>query len=193
MKAAHRSINQTRKDGIRLYEIHPLEVFGRFAAVSKDEDGQIAALLHDVIEDVFPKNPAYNIHRINNEFGDNVANLVLELTDEFTKENYPDKNRRERKQSERERMGKISLTAKTVKLADITTNLLDDGNVTADGSFGGPDVGFNRMYILEKEQCLPYLFDKDGDLAHFTLFGDAVEALKYQANKFDVRLRTGRF
>jgi guanosine-3',5'-bis(diphosphate) 3'-pyrophosphohydrolase len=138
MKSAHRSIKQTRKDGIRPYEVHPLEVMARVAAVENNEDILIAALLHDVIEDVFPLNDKCDVYLIANTFGDVAAKLVVELTDIYTKEAWPDLNRAKRKQAERERYGTLSANAKLIKLADITTNLLDDGNVTNDGSFGGP-------------------------------------------------------
>ncbi len=187
MKAAHRSIRQTRKDGIRPYEVHPLEVMARVAAVENTEDILIAALLHDVIEDVYPVNDKYDIYLIEKSFGGVSAKLVVELTDLYTKEAHPDKNRRTRKDLERARYGTISANAKLIKLADITTNLLDDGNVTADGSFGGADAGFNQMYIREKAQCLPFLENKS-DAANRVLYADAMDALKSQAKKFGVRL-----
>lgn len=187
MKAAHRSIRQTRKDGIRPYEVHPLEVMARVATVENNEDILIAALLHDVIEDVYPVNDAFDIYSIANHFGDFAAKLVVELTDCFTKEAHPDKNRRTRKDLERARYGTISANAKLIKLADITTNLLDDGNVLADGSFGGADAGFNQMYIREKAQCLPFL-KNDSDKANAALYSDAMDALKSQAAKYKVRL-----
>lgn len=187
MKAAHRSIGQTRKDGIRPYEVHPLEVMARVAAVENNEDILIAALLHDVIEDVYPVNDSFDIYSIANNFGDFAAKLVVELTDCYTKEAHPDKNRRTRKELERARYGMISANAKLIKLADITTNLLDDGDVTNEGSFGGPDVGFNVMYIKEKEQCLPFLH-QPSDRANEALYKDAIDALKSQAAKFNVRL-----
>ena len=187
MKSAHRSIRQTRKDGIRPYEVHPLEVMARVAAVENTEDILIAALLHDVIEDVYPVNDVFDIYSIEKSFGSFAAKLVIELTDCFTKEAHPDKNRRTRKDLERARYGTISANAKLIKLADITTNLLDDGNVTADGSFGGADAGFNQMYIREKAQCLPFL-KNESDKANRALYSDALDALHAQAAKFGVRL-----
>ena len=63
-----------------------------------------AAENHDVLEDVFPLNPYYSEVKIRELFGDTVANYVIELTDVFTKENYPDKNRTERKALECNRL-----------------------------------------------------------------------------------------
>src|SRR5688500_914848 len=88
MKAAHRSIDQRRKDGVRPYEVHPLEVMERTSKVTQDEDVLIAALFHDIIEDVYPKNGYYNFALIADEYGSRVASFVHELTDEYTKENY---------------------------------------------------------------------------------------------------------
>ncbi len=185
MKVAHRSIGQMRRDGKRHYEVHPMEVMGRLVGIVKDEDILIAGLLHDVIEDVFPANPYYDLYLIANTFGNEVAELVKQLTDEFTKEGYPDKNRKARKQLERERYKTMSTKAKLIKLADIASNLSDDG--------GGDDPGFMRMYIKEKQLCLPYLAmpyadrDKPFYAANDTLFREAVKILDAQKIKFDVR------
>ncbi len=74
-----------------------------------------------------------------------IANGVQELTDEFVKENYPDKNRKERKQLEAERLGKISPLAQSVKYADLTHNL---------SSISAHDKGFARTFSKEKREIL---------------------------------------
>lgn len=184
MTAAHRSIDQRRKDNVRLYEIHPLDVLARVSKVTVDEDVLIAALLHDVVEDVFPKNEFYSLSEIGREFGGRVAGFVHELTDEYTKENYPDKNRKERKQLERERYQTFSREVKLIKLADIAANLADDGEVLL--ADGGPEVGFNQMFIREKAKCLPYL--REDYMENKILHATALDVLARQAKKFGVRL-----
>ncbi len=182
MKAAHRSIGQTRKDGVRPYEVHPMAVMERVQAVTDDEDVLIAALFHDIIEDVMGENPFYDIYRIAALFGERVAKLVTELTDVYTKESYPDKNRKARKQLERERYATFSPEAKLIKLADIAENLSDDAL----------DAGFMVMFIKEKALCLPYLVMKYAERnepfywENDTLFREAVRVLNKQKIKFDV-------
>ena len=56
-------------------------------------------------------------------FGPDVAELVQELTDKFTKHNYPGLNRHQRKAKELERLSNISDRAKTIKYADFVSNL----------------------------------------------------------------------
>lgn len=191
MKAAHRSIDQRRKDNVRLYEVHPLDVFERLLMAGvTDEDVLIAGLLHDVEEDVAAHKPLeFSLGHIARAFGQRVAGFVFELSDEYTKANYPEKNRRERKQLERKRYATFSPEAKLVKLADIASNLNDDGQVLeADGL---PEVGFNRMFIKEKALCLPYLVSiacpENLRDSHAALWQSANEILEAQKKKFDVR------
>lgn len=145
MEAGHRG--QTRKDGIRPYSIHPMDVMERVRTVTDDEDILIAALLHDIAEDVnqYP----YDLDGIAERFGVRVSEIVNELTDVYIKKDFPELNRKRRKQLERERYQLMSPEAKLVKIADICSNLKDTGDV--------PDAGFNRMFGREKELCLPYL------------------------------------
>lgn len=190
MREAHRSIDQRRKDNVRRYEVHPIDVVDRLFAAGVDDNVIIPmGYLHDVIEDVFPKNPFYSIELIEAEFGKAVAAGVIELTDVYTKELHPSLNRATRKQLERERYATFSDGAKLVKLADIASNLADDGTVLE--SDGRVEVGFNRMFIKEKAKCLPYLL-KFSDTSPFkaslyVLAKNAVDVLEAQKKKFDVR------
>jgi len=205
MVAGHRSIGQTRKDGKRLYEIHPFAVRDRLLTVTDDEDMQLIALFHDLEEDVetsdkrrnlnpqeiayFGLNPnitwRFNILTIAALFGDRVAIGVEYLTDEFTSKSYPEFNRKTRKQMQREKYVFMPDNEKVIKLCDICENLSDDGGEFSD-SFGGPDVGFNIMYIKEKALCLPFLEVKD-DPRNAQLYKLAWEVWHKQAVKFGVR------
>ena len=84
-----------------------------------------SALLHDVLEDT--PVTAGELHdflkenMIEKEAAQTVQ-LVIELTDVFIKDKYPQWNRRKRKQKEAQRIGKISSFAQTVKYADILDN-----------------------------------------------------------------------
>ncbi len=207
MREAHRSIGQTRKDGVRPYEVHPTGVRRRTAQVTVDPRILAIADLHDVEEDVAPKHSIiiaelqqtfglpprqnglpweYNLEAIHATFGAFIGTGVDFLSDKFTKEAHPDKNRKVRKQLERERYATFPAHIKWVKLADIAENLADDGEVLL--ADGGAEVGFNQMFIWEKSLCLPYLREK-GNRENELLFAQADEILRAQAEKFNVKLR----
>lgn len=165
---AHDSINQKRKTG-EDYIIHPLSVADIVSSITEDEEIISAAYLHDVIEDVYPKNSKYSLEYIKNEFGDRVALLVKQLTNEFTKEKYPILNRKQRKVFENARIVSISPDAKTIKLADIIDNC---------SSLQGLD-DFGQVYLREKKEQLNFL--KEGNK---TLFDQAFNILNHQDLKF---------
>jgi (p)ppGpp synthase/HD superfamily hydrolase len=151
-RAQHESINQRRKYSGEPYMVHPARVAGLVGTHVANDDAIMAAYLHDVLEDV-PKSVGEFIvlaKQIKDNFGENVLNLVVELTDVFTSENYPDYNRAQRKKLEAERIGKISHLAKSIKLADLIDNTKD---IVAN------DKGFARTYLREKEEMLAYLSD----------------------------------
>jgi guanosine-3',5'-bis(diphosphate) 3'-pyrophosphohydrolase len=111
-------LGQRRKGTNEPYTKHLSEVARLVAESGGDEDQVAASWLHDVVEDT----PVPFDH-IQTVFGPDVAKLVQELTDEFTKQNYPGLNRRQRKAKELERLSKISDRAKTIKYADFLSNL----------------------------------------------------------------------
>lgn len=156
---AHDSIGQVRKRSTIPYWVHTDAVAEKVMTVSNDEDMIIAAHLHDVLEDVAPKDKQgkFQAFNISNLFGDRVLALVVELTDQFTKKNYPNLNRKERKAMERERQLFISPEAKTIKLADIINN-------TSDIVAHDPD--FARVYLREINDVLPYLSEGNTNLFH---------------------------
>jgi (p)ppGpp synthase/HD superfamily hydrolase len=151
---AHDSINQKRKYCGSPYWIHTDEVasiVAPFAITAKNPVAVVcAAHLHDVIEDVFPINNYYHTYRIAEMFGEDTANLVVELTDVYTKEAWPDLARKQRKVLECERLGKVSPAAKTIKLADLISNTK---------SIVENDPDFAKVYIKEKLNLLGYLAD----------------------------------
>jgi (p)ppGpp synthase/HD superfamily hydrolase len=152
---AHDSINQRRKYTHEPYWIHTDEVAQIVADVGGTQDMICAAHLHDVVEDVTLLNPIYDLFAIGNLFGANVAKLVTELTDVYTKEAWPNLNRVKRKKLECERVSKISLAAKTIKLADFLSNTK---------SIVQYDPDFAVTYLKEKIAMLPYLKEGHADL-----------------------------
>jgi len=113
--AARLHVDQRRK-GIAQepYINHLLEVATLVAEATggSDPDVVIAALLHDSIEDqgVTPET-------ISEEFGQHVAHIVLEVTDDKA---LP---KQERKRRQVQNASKKSRAAKLIKLADKTSNL----------------------------------------------------------------------
>ena len=116
------SIGQVRQYTGEPYHEHVLRVAELVRTRTQDQEVLAAACLHDVLEDVEPKRPEFGRDAILERFGRRVLDLVLELTDIYTKENHPDKTRKIRKQLEAERLSKVSEEAKLIKRADLHDN-----------------------------------------------------------------------
>ena len=110
---------QLRKNGIEPYVYHCARVSLLAAIATTDENIVIAAWLHDVLED----SDTVNKETILLLFGSEVCDLVLELTNVYTKTNYPSLNREERKKLENERLASASDKAKFIKLCDRLDNI----------------------------------------------------------------------
>lgn len=134
---AHSSIDHRRKYTNEPYIVHPIAV----ADIVKQfggSDAQIAAaLLHDVVEDT----PVV-IREIVEEFGDEIASLVDDLTDVSSKS---DGNRALRKKIDREHSANASKDAQFVKCADLIHNTI---NICEH------DKTFAKVYIKEKKWLL---------------------------------------
>ena len=143
--------DQKRKYTGEPYVNHTIQV----AKIVKEYGGSdtmiCAAILHDVLEDT-PTTPIqlFNHLRsiISNAKTIETLKLVKELTDVFTKENYPDINRKGRKEMEAMRLGLISPDAQTIKYAD----LLDNGQ-----DIMRNDPKFGEVYLKEKEEILKHM------------------------------------
>lgn len=159
-RAAHNSIGQKRKYSGEPYWVHTEAVSNTVKNVGGSIDMIIASLLHDVEEDVAPHSTYYNIHTITDLFGVNVANLVIELTDVYTKVAYPKLNRKQRHELENERLSKISPEAKTIKLADLLDNTK---------SIVKDDPDFAVTYMREKKALLPLLKEGNPELYEWAL------------------------
>jgi (p)ppGpp synthase/HD superfamily hydrolase len=142
---AHTSIDHRRKYTNEPYHIHPARVAKIVSNVTSDKDMIAAAWLHDVLEDVAPKNPEFNEEAILRLFGKRTLRLVLEVTDVAKPE---DGNREQRKLINREHLANASKDGKTIKLADLIDN-------TIDISKNDPD--FYRIFKKEIMLDLPYL------------------------------------
>jgi (p)ppGpp synthase/HD superfamily hydrolase len=120
------------------YIVHPIAVAELVRERGGDENQIMAALLHDTIEDT---DVFYG--QLHKEFGEDVAQLVLELTDVYTHEAYPRANRALRKVKEADRLAKVSDRAKLIKLCD----MIDNTKTIVEH-----DPGFAEVYLKEKQE-----------------------------------------
>jgi len=151
-REAHNSINQVRKVSGLPYYTHPEAVMDFLISVGvEDEDTLIAAIGHDWLEDVYPKNPYYSPETISELFGASVLGIIFELTDVFTPEAFPQYNRAERKKQEAFRLSAVSDEATLVKLADIWHN-----SQTMDAL-----PGFGKVWGKEKQFMLATLSTRE--------------------------------
>lgn len=145
---AHR--NQVRKYTGEPYINHCLDVAAivtPYAPSAFVDEMIAAATLHDTVEDCeVPLRLIYTI------FGDNVGDLVRDLTD-VSKPS--DGNRETRKKIDLEHTRNASVHAKTIKLADLISNT---------STIVQYDPDFARVYLREKERLLEVLSDGHPDL-----------------------------
>jgi len=141
--AAQAHVAQVRKYTGEPYLMHLLAVAHSVANRTMDPHVIAAAVLHDTLEDT-DTHPA-QLRRL---FGERVTALVVELTDVFTHEDHPDKNRAHRKALEAERLGRISAEAQLIKAYDLMDNT---------SSITQHDPGFAKVYLAEKRRALAHM------------------------------------
>ena len=117
--------DQQRKYSPERYIVHPVRVMEMCRRHTDELPVLAAALLHDVLEDT-PVTQG-DLHQflvtvLEKETAGKTTQLVVELTDIYTKLDYPRWNRRKRKAKEAERIQKTSADSQTVKYADIIDN-----------------------------------------------------------------------
>lgn len=122
-KTSHGS--QMRKYTPEPYIVHPVRVMKLCAEYSDDIAVLCAALLHDVLEDTpvtLEEMYKFLVGVLDPDTALRTVNLVVELTDVYTKKSYPQFNRRRRKEMETERLEKTSADSQTIKYADVIDN-----------------------------------------------------------------------
>jgi len=147
--AAHEG--QLRKYTDDPYIIHPVAVADMVEDAGDDENMVNAALLHDVLEDTSVTHSQLRAFLFQNFVAvdaSDILNLVVELTDVFTKEDFPNLNRKARKSLEAIRLGNVSDRAKQIKLMDIEHN---------SKSIMEHDPKFAKVFLEEKEVLLNFL------------------------------------
>lgn len=115
--AAYRHRDQRRKGSdAQPYINHPLDVANMLCDVGGIEDPDVlaAAILHDTVEDTVTTSD-----EIRKLFGDRIASLVREVTDD---KSLP---KAERKKLQVEHASQLSPGAKAIKLADKISNVTD--------------------------------------------------------------------
>lgn len=160
--------DQKRKYTNEPYWNHVLSVA---SIVSKHEDGCFEiALCHDLFEDTtctFDQLYKEMIElNYSPEFTYNVCVCVKELTDKYTKEEYPYLNREVRKKNECDRLIQISYLSQTVKYADLIDNT---------SSIAKYDKDFAKIYLKEKEDILEVM-DKGNKVLYQLCKNTLIEA-----------------
>jgi (p)ppGpp synthase/HD superfamily hydrolase len=127
--------DQLRKYTNEPYIVHPIAVADLVRTINARDEMVAAALLHDVLEDT-DATP----DELRALFGDEVTNLVIDLTDVFVDTELHG-NRKIRKAKEAERLAGVSADAQTIKVADMIDNTK---------TIVAHDPGFARVYLREK-------------------------------------------
>ena len=145
--ARTRHAGHVRKYTGEPYTVHLREVAELVASVGGDPVQVAAAWLHDVVEDT-----ATTIEEVRAAFGDDVGDLVADLTDISQPS---DGNRQARKALDRDHLAAAPARSQTIKLADLISNTQ---------SIAAHDPGFARVYLAEKRALLDVLVHGDATL-----------------------------
>ncbi|MBR4432820.1 MAG: bifunctional (p)ppGpp synthetase/guanosine-3',5'-bis(diphosphate) 3'-pyrophosphohydrolase [Paludibacteraceae bacterium] len=100
------------------YIVHPMEAVEIVSTITSDQELLAAAALHDTIEDT-----DVTVEDIRREFGERVAQLVHEESDQFTEGVSEEDSWRDRKQAAINRLAAASHDAKIVALGDKLSNM----------------------------------------------------------------------
>ena len=100
------------------YIVHPMEAVEIVASMTADQELLAAAMLHDTVEDT-----DVTVEQIRAEFGDRVASIVAEESDEIPAGVSEEESWHGRKQAAMDRLARASLDAKIVALGDKLSNM----------------------------------------------------------------------
>ena len=140
--------DQMRKYSPERYIVHPLRVMEIVRDYNQDPAVLASALLHDVLEDTSTKKKEMRVFLstvMDENTADRTVEIVKELTDQYTKKDYPQWNRKKRKQKEHERLSKTSAEAQTIKYADLLDNSAE---------IAKEDPDFADRYLNEAEDLI---------------------------------------
>lgn len=150
--------DQVRKYSGDPYWFHLVNVADLVTEYGGDQNQIYAALLHDTLEDTNISASELKEELIQlgstQEDVEDILNLVIGLTDEYTKEDYPDLNRKARKDLEADRLGRETRRCQFIKCADLIDNSRD---------IAVWDPKFCKVYIKEKEKILESILNDSPD------------------------------
>ncbi|MDQ3394805.1 MAG: HD domain-containing protein [Bacteroidota bacterium] len=164
---------QLRKYSGERYIVHPVRVMEICKYITHDIAILSAALLHDVLEDTpVTKDAIYQflLNHMDEQQAAQTLGMVVDLTDVYIKDKFPQLNRKTRKSKEVERLSKIQQNSQTIKYADIIDNSLD---------ISENDVDFARVYLREMLQLLLKM-----DKGHTELLEKALATVQNCLKKF---------
>ena len=144
------------------YIIHLMEAMVIVATMSPDQELLAAAVLHDTIEDT-----NVTIDDIRAEFGDRIATLVADETEERPEGVSNEASWHDRKQATIERLSKASREAKIVALGDKLSNIRAISHDYAElgdalwGRFHAKDPKEHEWYYRGLADSLKELQDTD--------------------------------
>lgn len=164
--------DQVRKYADERYIKHPIRVMKTCRRFGYSLPVLAAAILHDVLEDtaVQPEElDRFLLTVMDKADGYHTFKLTEELTDVYSKDNYPMMNRRKRKENEIMRLEKVSAEAQTIKYADIIDNAKD---------IAKNDAEFAPVFLRESRTLLGKM--KKGNRE---LHQKAIEIVEKEMNK----------
>lgn len=100
------------------YIVHPMEAVEIVATITSDQELLAAAALHDTIEDT-----DVTVEQLRGEFGDRIAALVHDESDQFAEGVSEEDSWHDRKQAAIDRLAAASHDAKIVAMGDKLSNM----------------------------------------------------------------------
>lgn len=149
---------QRRKYCDDRYMVHPVRVMRTCQKYTDDISVLAAALLHDVLEDTpVTEDEIGDFLKalLDEKAAEKALQYIIDLTDVYTRQVFPQMNRRARKAKETERLSKIPAESQTVKYADI----LDNADEIVDH-----DPDFARVFLSECRVILQHMKSGDAEL-----------------------------
>ena len=116
--AVHAHAGTERREKGYPYIVHPLEAVSIVATLTADQELLAAAALHDTVEDT-----EVTVEQLRAEFGDRIASLVADESEERTEDVSKEESWYARKQAAIDRLAIASHDAKMVAMGDKLSNM----------------------------------------------------------------------